>query len=421
MSKPCRSEQRQGCRPRPGMYPLKPLLCAAMFAMLLGPARAQAAQATASAADMVQVKQAMRSGAAAMHEGRLGEAETAFRRVITIAPMLPDGHMDLGLLLVREGKVEEAIPSLETAARLNPELPGVQMFLGIAYYQTDSYDRARAALQREIDRSPSSAEALMWLGVVNLAAGDPEKAIAPLDRAAELAPRDLNILDYRGRAHSLVSRNSYTQMYQVDPDSWHVHRALGQTYSEAGKPNEAIAEYQAAIRQEPKNSDLYESLGNEYQKAGQFDLAERAYNEELTLSPRNAVAMFNLGKLRVEHNDAHGGVALLEQVVKLYSHSGPSYYYLGLAQSRINRDREAAESLEKAAAAAPSGEITQRAYYELSRVYRRLQRPRDAEQALAKFVKLKAELDKRSATQVEDFRRSNTAPASIGSPAHQTP
>ena len=66
------------------------------------------------------------------------------------------------------------------------------------------------------------------MGVLELGRNDPEKAVGPLDRAAELAPRDPNILDYRGRAHQLVSRDSYRAMYEVDRNSWRVHRLQGE-------------------------------------------------------------------------------------------------------------------------------------------------------------------------------------------------
>ena len=77
-----------------------------------------------------------------------------------------------------------------------------------------------------------SPKAWMWQGVVELQDGHPEKATEPFDRAAELAPNDLNILEYRGKAHSQVAFASYARMAVIDPTSWHVHRVQGQMYSQ---------------------------------------------------------------------------------------------------------------------------------------------------------------------------------------------
>ena len=78
--------------------------------------------------------------------------------------------------------------------------------------------------------------------------GHPEKATEPLDRAAELAPNDLNILEYRGKAHSDVAFASYARMAIIDPNSWHVHRVQGQMYSQQSQHKEAIAEFLEAIK-----------------------------------------------------------------------------------------------------------------------------------------------------------------------------
>jgi len=225
-----------------------------------------------------------------MHRGKADEAEKFFRKVIQMAPELADGYLDLGLAQLKQGKLAEAVESLETALQRNPKSPGASMFLGIAYFQMNHLDHARAALQQEIDLNPQNPEALMWLGITELAAGNPEKAVGPLNKAAELSPKDINILDYRGRAHLLVSKESYARIYALDPNSWRMHRLSAQIYAESNQHKEAIREYKAAIKLAPKQADLYEELGDEYRKDGSLDFTAIAYRNELQLTPHNAVA-----------------------------------------------------------------------------------------------------------------------------------
>ena len=97
-----------------------------------------------------------------------------------------------------------------------------------------------------------------------------------------LAPRDPNVLDYRGRAHSLVAQESYRALTALDPDSWRVHRALGEVYSGSrGDWANALAEIQKSIEKLHNISDLYEELGESYQRMILFDDASRAYEAEL--------------------------------------------------------------------------------------------------------------------------------------------
>jgi len=358
--------------------------------MLIGLPVIRAAFAQQNAPDTA-LEHVMRAGAEAMHKNQPAKAESEFREATRLAPRFPSAFLDLGLAQLREGKLDAAEKSIQTACTLAPDLPGADMFLGVVEYQMHHYDEARKALRRAIARNEADAEAQMWLGVVELADGHPEAATAPLDRAAELKPNDLNILDYRARAHTLVARDSYAAMYKLAPDSWQVHRALGESYSEQGKTAEAIAEYRAAIAMQPQNSDLYEALGDALQKESRFADAKQAYRQELQLSPRNIVALYNLGKIAVENEqDAVAGVPLLRQVADVYQHSAAVDFYLGLGLVKLGRNREAIPYLEKVAGDENPGQMSMRAAYELVRAYRKVGRPEDSGRALAEFQKLKS-------------------------------
>ncbi|HZU10441.1 MAG TPA: tetratricopeptide repeat protein [Pseudacidobacterium sp.] len=351
------------------------------------PLRAQDAQAV----------QYLQAGTEAMRQGKAAEAEKAFRMAIAADPQFAPAHLDLGLALLREGKPEQAASALNNSIQLDPTAQGAHLFLGIAQYQRGHLDDARTALKQEIAQFPKSVEALTWLGIVELAAGDAEAATTPLDQAAKLAPNDVNVLDYRGRAHNLVAAESYSRMRELDPDSWHVHRALGQNYADMGNSQAAIREYQAAIAKQPNNADLYEALGAEYQKLGQFTQAEQAYESELRLSPNNPVALYNLGRIQVENGDPAKGVTMLRKAAPLLQEPAPGYFYLGLGLAKLGQDNEAVTWLEKSLAGNPSNFVKQGACFQLARLYQRLHRPEDAARALAQLKQLKAQQSATSA------------------------
>lgn len=362
-----------------------------------------------------KVQDAFQRGAAAMKSGRPTEAEAAFREAVRLAPSLADAHLDLGLVLGREGRLDEAIDSIRAALRFNPKIEGAYMFLGIFLHQTNRQDEARTALQQEIQLSPNNAEALMWLGMVELAAGHPEKAVGPFDRASELQPDDLNVLEYRGRAHNLVARESYARMAGLDPTSWHVHRVQAELFADEGRHADAITEYEAAIKLETRNPDLYEGLGDEYRMTSQLDAAQRSYAQELALSPKNTIAMYNLGSIEVERGNYAEGLPLLQAMVKSYVGSPVAEYYLGRGLAGLGNDAEAVTWLERSAAGDPSGEVGKRSYFELARSYRKLQRTADAQRAVAEYNRLRETQDRKDAKQVEDWRK--LATPSLGAPA----
>lgn len=262
----------------------------------------------------------------------------------------------MGLAQLKQGKLADAVDSLQTALQHNPKAPGASVFLGIAYFQMNRLDQARVALQQEIALNPDNAEPLMWLGITELAAGNPEKAVGP-DKAAELSPKDINILDYRGRAHLLVSKDSYARKYAVDPNSWRMHRLSAQIYAESNQHKEAIRDYEAAIRLAPKQADLYEEFGDEYRKDRALDMAASAYKNELALTPHNAVALYDLGSVFVDQGKAQEGVPLLKEAVETFAKPTVADYYFGRGLADLGLYPEAVDPLEKAAAAAPESEV----------------------------------------------------------------
>ena len=334
--------------------------------------------------------QAFNRATTALREGRLDDAAAGFEGVTRSAPRFAGAHFNLGLVREEQGKFEEAIASLKRALALDPQLPGANLFLGIAYYRLNEYPPAIMALKLEIKRNSSDAHAWMWLGVTQLGAENPEDAALALDKAAKLAPNDVDILYHRGRAHLLVSKNSYEKMFQTDPKSWRVHQVIAQADAEADKHDDAIAEYKAAIELVPKQAGLHEELGTEYIKVGKFDDAEAALQAEMEIDPNNILAIYKLGTLEGQRGQGAKSKQLIERAVQLNPALKDSDYYLGRAEMELDNDAAAADSFKREIAATnATPEIVQQAWYQLGIVYRRMHRIAEAQEALATFQKLK--------------------------------
>ena len=376
--------------------------CLLLLFSFCGKARAQSASSQ-------ELQSLFKQGAQEIHDGNAAAAEATFRRATMLDPSFAPAQLDLGLAQLKQGKLLDAISSIKKSLQLDPSSPGAHLFLGIAEYQSSHVEDAIADLRLALQEDPKNAQALTWLGIVELNAGHPEQAAEPLDRAAELAPTDENILDYRVQAHMAVAKQSYTALYKVDPSSWRLHRLNAVIDAQALDHKHAIEEYQLAIQLAPKEADLYEGVGWEYRQLGHADQAAQAFAQQLKLTPGNPIAMYNLGSAEVDSGQETIAIPLLQEVVHVYDQPTAADYYLGRALAAEGKYEEAAKEFQRATLL--TGEMQQRAWYELSQTYRNLGETEEARAAMQKYQTLRQAADQANAKQVEDWRKLNATNA----------
>src|SRR3984885_7706342 len=397
--------RRRRCVGLPSPF-LRPRLACVMLVGFLTLAHAQSADVTAEFARATQ----------AMREGRLDEAGAGFAAVVTESPGFAEAYFNLGLVRQEQGQYDDAIPSFHKALTLQPRLHGANLFLGITEFRLNHLDKAGSAVQKETVAYPKDANAWMWLGVVRLAQERAEEAADALDRADQLKPNAQDILYHRGRAHLLVSKNSYAEMFKIDPHSWRVHRVLAQANAEADRHVDAIAEYEVAIKLAPTQPGLHEELGSEYRNANKIPEAEAAFQRELEIDPQNVLARYKLGAIAVEQGDGAKGKELMEAAQREKPGLAHMDYNLGRAEMLLGNDAAAAGHFEQTVSSDTTAEVVEQAWYQLGTIYRRQHRMDEARTAMATFQKLKdEEADKsqermKKLTSKEDSNASNPEP-----------
>lgn len=383
------------------------ILGAVMLAILaetsLAPSAAQVQTSTEETA-----RQAMQRGADAMTAGNFSQAVTEYSTVTRLLPGSVEGHFNLGLAEQQAGQLDKARAALEEALRLKPGLRGANLFLGIIAYRQNRFKDADTALLRETRIDPQSAKAFMWLGITRLALDDPQAAIAPLDKAYALNPSDADILYHRGRAYFRVANDSYAAMFKLDHDSTRVHQVLGEAYAQAYRTQEAISEFELAVKMAPQQPGLHEELGDQYWVAGQLDKVGPAYREELRIDPYAVSAKYKLGSLLVVTQEASEGVQLLREVLREEPSLSDAHYYLGSGLVGLSQDQEAIREFEQAIAADPTDDRAMTSYYKLAQVYRKLHKTTEAQGAMESFMRLRAQTTERQEHHAAQIARRRT-------------
>lgn len=351
-----------------------------------------------------EFEKSFQQGTEASRSGQWEQAAEDFTKAVSLDPASAPAYLNLGLSRLQQGRVEDAVKALNRAVTLSPKLRGANLFLGIARYRTNDFSGAATALKREIRLDPRNAQALMWLGVVQLGEGDAAGASVSLDEAAKLSPGDVDILYHRGRAHMLVSKESYEQMYRADPQSWRVHQALAQSFVEADRLEDAAKECEIAVQMRPNEPGLHEELADIYWKQNQLEKAETDFEEELKIDSESLSAQFKLAVVSLERSKPETTVALLNELLRKSPKYPGAQYQLGRAQAQLGQVDSAIGSFKAVVADAgqADSETIRQSYYQLAQLYRRAQRPEDSRAALSSFMRLKQEADAAQAQKLAD-------------------
>jgi tetratricopeptide (TPR) repeat protein len=90
-----------------------------------------------------------------------------------------------------------------------------------------------------------------------------------------------------------------------------------------GKLDEAIPQYQEAVRLKPDDADLHNNLGTALGRTGQVDEAIRQYEEALRLEPDHAEAHNNLGTALGRTGQVDEAIRQLREAVRLNQQTAP--------------------------------------------------------------------------------------------------
>ncbi len=351
-----------------------------------------------------QFEKAFQQGIAASRSSQWDEAAGDFAKAVSLDQASAPAYLNLGLARLQLGQADEALAALNRAVALSPNLRGVNLFLGVARYRRNDYSGAASALKREIQLDPRNAQAFMWLGVIQLGAGDAESASESLDKAAKLDPGDVDILYHRGRAHMLVSKESYEEMYKSDPQSWRVHQALAQSFVEADRLEDAAKECEIAVQLRPAEPGLHEELADIYWKQNQLEKAETSFLDELKVDHESLSAQYKLAVVSLERSNPESTVKLLTELLRRSPKYPGAQYQLGRAEAQLGNVDAAIANFKTVVADAGrvDSETLRQSYYQLAQLYRRAQRPDDSREALSSFMRLKEEADASQAHKLEE-------------------
>jgi protein O-mannosyl-transferase len=136
---------------------------------------------------------------------------------------------------------------------------------------------------------------------------------------------------------------------QIDPDYFEAHSNLGNTLSEAGNVSEAIRQWREALRLNPRAERAHNNLGSALQRRGQLAEAREHFEQAVRLMPDYAEAHNNLGIVLLRKGQPDEKVMIqFQEALKLNPDYAEAHYNLGAVFGVRGRLDEAVEQYRKA-------------------------------------------------------------------------
>jgi tetratricopeptide (TPR) repeat protein len=133
-----------------------------------------------------------------------------------------------------------------------------------------------------------------------------------------------------------------------NPNSFMAYNNLGFNLLQAGQLDEAISQFQEAIRLEPNDAEAYYNLGNALGKKGQADAAINQYQEAIRLKPNYAEARYNLGNALFRKGQIDEAISQFQEAIRLKPDLAEAHYNLGAALHRKGQTDEAISQFQEA-------------------------------------------------------------------------
>ncbi|NXR80129.1 TTC37 protein, partial [Pycnonotus jocosus] len=268
-------------------------------------------------------------GQAYLNKGLMDQASKISQDLLLSHPHLAEAHALEGFIHYSQKNYEQAEKSFLNAIERKAGTAEYHQYLGLTYWfmsDETKKDKGKALTQflkaAKLDSYLGSA--FCYLGnYYRDIAGDKSRARGCYKKAFELDETDeesgtaaVNLSVELGDMDTALSiLNEVTEKARPGTAKWAwLHRGL--YYLRIGQPSQAVADLQAALRADPKDSNCWESLGEAYFNRGSYSTALKSFRKASELNPELVYSVYRAAALEQILGKYENAIATYQQILK---------------------------------------------------------------------------------------------------------
>ncbi|MDP8240349.1 MAG: tetratricopeptide repeat protein [Candidatus Hatepunaea meridiana] len=253
-------------------------------------------------------------GRSAMKLGNYQEAIGQYQTALTMDPEYNEAYMGLGIVLNIQGDYDNAIRCIKQAISLDSLNQGTGYGnLGMVYAHKKEYNVALQYFRKSLAIDSTIAGNYRNIGSIGSVKMDWQMAALAYSKAIENKPNIRSL--YRNM------RKEALEKYKDDENFQKIKEYLDHSISE-----DSLAEFDHKIvdelaEKDPKLAEDHKNLARAYTKLGKLEDAILQYNAALKITPNDAVTYNRLGILYARTDDLENALLKFRKAVQL----DPSY------------------------------------------------------------------------------------------------
>jgi len=251
-------------------------------------------------------------GVGELSQGQTEAAIASFSAAIELKPDFEKAWLNRGIARLQQNKYKEAQEDFLKTEILNDKTENLYFNLAQCYRFMDQSEKAKAAYSRSIDQKENLASSCYYRGMYLFIQKDYQGAIADFDAAIKENP------DYAYAYHDRAGAKKQT-----------------------GDFNGALEDYQKVVQLKPDADFAYNNLGSIKKKMGDINGAILDYSKAISLKKDFYIAYNNRGSAKFEQGDYKGAIEDFTEAIKIKSDYSFAFNNRGSAKFKM-KDYEGA-------------------------------------------------------------------------------